>query len=142
MTTMTDTKKTKKRTTMKKKSSPLAAIVFASLKFARMRARYQAVTRFGLASGGRQVLDECPEDLVVAAELSVEEFDSPSTRRRREIVEGHIHEFTSNPIYLELIQRVLFRGENVSLLAYELGVNDSTARSTMLRARRFLGISD
>lgn len=121
-------------------NSPLTAIVFASITFARLRARYQAGTRFGLASNGRHVLDAYPDDLVAVAEPPSEETDSPRPSRRREIVEGHIREFTSNPVNIELIRRALFNGECVSSLANELGLNSSSARCTVHRAKKYLGI--
>jgi len=121
-------------------NSPLTAIVFASIKFARLRARYQAATRFGLASNARHVIDEYPDDLVAVADPPTEEADSPCSSRRSEIVEAYICEFTSNLVNRELIRRALFNGESVSSLANELGINQATARSAMHRAKKFLGI--
>ncbi len=121
-------------------NSALSAIVFGAIKFARLRAAHQSATRFGLASGGRHVLDELPDDLQSAAPTT--DGDDSRLVRQREIVQGHIREFTSNPVYWELIERRLFGGESIGVIAEDLQLLPPTARSTVARASRYLGLTE
>ena len=130
----------KMRMRMRMNNSQLAAMVFATLKFSRLRASHQAATRFGLASGGRRVLDELPSDLASAAPTT--DVDDSQLVRQREIVQGQIREFTSNPVYWELIERRLFGGESIGVIAEDLQLLPPTARSTVARASRYLGLTE
>ena len=121
------------------RDSPLKAIVFASLKFARRRTDRQLASHFGLASGERHVLDEFPSDLAKSDRHVA--CDERPHRRQREIVEAQIREFTSNPTYRELIDRVLFQGELVTHAAEKLRLNPSTARGVMMKVQQYLGLS-
>lgn len=119
-------------------SCKLQRIVSGEFKHARQQKRRDRANRLGLRRKNFRVVDEFPDDL--GARVESAEDDDAKVKKLSPLdgLKQKLLELAKRQEYLELLNRVLLNGDQIGVVADELGINCSTARSILARAKRVL----
>ena len=120
------------------KELTLKQIVFGEIKFARLQAKRDKRTYFGLSSNGRNVEGDCHEVAVPSCNAEIEGRDL--TSYRTDLIRRRIRKICGSPKEARIIEMRLFGGMDYDELSRRTELKPGTLRSRVSRVREPLGL--